>query len=241
VQDPQILAVGHRWRLRPQRIIGHAEVARGEQLLPIAVVGERSGLARQPIDDVPVIDAMLVTATQPRQAFHHLLRVPHLEVLHEEADFDPLSDESAGHGVAVAVDVDQAAAINPRPYALARLQTPGRHGLKPRSLFGESRTPAGIELLQQLSQERCVVRTRGKVPAATQQQRLINRGLQSPVSLLDVAVFVGMIGLDLLACHPVMGQQCLVTLGELLLVGEVVDRSAHAVRAMTLRHSRPVR
>jgi hypothetical protein len=88
-----------------------------------------------------------------------------------------------------------------------------------------------------LSQERCIVFTRGKVPAATQHQRLVDGGLETSVSLLDVAVFVRMAGLDLLARHSIVGQQCLVTLGKLLLLGEVVYSGAHAIGTMSLRHT----
>jgi hypothetical protein len=88
-----------------------------------------------------------------------------------------------------------------------------------------------------LSQERCVVFTSGKVPAAAQHQRLIQGSLETPVPLLDVAVLVRMVGLDLLARHSIVGQQCLVTLRELLLLREVVDGGAHAVGAMPLRHT----
>jgi hypothetical protein len=125
VQDPQILAVSLRRLVREQRIIGHAEVTRGEQLLPIAVVSERSRLPHQPVNDVPVVDAMLVASAQTRQALQ-LLRVPHFEVFHEETDLDLFANQPTRHGVAVAIDVDQAAAINASPDALASFQAPGR-------------------------------------------------------------------------------------------------------------------
>jgi hypothetical protein len=126
VQDPQILAVSLRRLVREQRIIGHAEVTRGEQLLPIAIVSERSRLPHQPVNDVPVVDAMLVASAQTRQALDQLLRVPHFEVFHEEADLDLFANQPTRHGVAVAIDVDQTAAINASPDALASFQAPGR-------------------------------------------------------------------------------------------------------------------
>ncbi len=237
VQDPQVFAVGVGRPLRQQCVIGHAVLTRREQLLTIAIVGERSRLANQPVDDMPVVDAMLVPATQPRQMLDPLLRIPHFEMLHEEPDLDPLTDQPAGHGVAVAVDVNQAAAIHASQHALASLQASARQRLEPGSLLGESLPPPGIELHQQLPQERCVVLSRGEVPAATQHQRLIECGLETPVPLLDVAVLVRMVRLDLLAAHSIVRQQRLVTLRELLLLGEVVDRGTHAIGAMALRHT----
>ena len=56
-----------------QRVVGHAEPARREQLLAVAVVRERPRLAHQPVDHVPVVDAVLAPATQPRQSLDHAL------------------------------------------------------------------------------------------------------------------------------------------------------------------------
>jgi hypothetical protein len=212
-------------------------VARREQLLPITVVGERSRLANQPVNDVPVVETMLVTATQPRQMLDQLLCVPHFEVLYEETDLDLLADQATGHRVTVAVDVDQAAAIDARHHTLASLQAAGRQGLQPCPFLGQSLAPPGIELHQQLPQERGVVLAPGEVPAATQHQRLIDGALETPVPLLDVTVLVGLAGLNLLARYSIVGQQCLITLAELLLLGEVVDSRAQAIGAMALRHA----
>ena len=63
-----------------QRVVGHAEPAGGEQVLAVAVVLERAGLAHQPVDDVPVVDPMLAPAPQPRQSLRPAAGVPDLEV-----------------------------------------------------------------------------------------------------------------------------------------------------------------
>jgi hypothetical protein len=57
------------------------------------------------------------------------------------------------------------------------------------------------------------------------------------VPLLDVAVLVGVSGLDLLRHQPIVGQQGLVAPRELLLVRQVVHRRAQPVSAMPLRDS----
>jgi len=126
VQDPQILPIGIRRLVGPQGVVGHAEVARREQLLTVTIAGKGARLTHQPVDDVPVVDAMLVTSAQARQTLDQLLGVPHLQVLDEQAHLDLLADQPAGHRVAVAADVDQAALIDLRPQPLARLQPPRR-------------------------------------------------------------------------------------------------------------------
>ncbi len=218
VQDPQILAVRIGRPLFDQSVVGHAKVARRKQLLPIAVVRERARFANQPIDDMPVVDAMLVAATQSGQTLDELLRVPHFQVFDEDADLDFFPDQPARHRVAVAVHVNQTAAIDARPQTFARLQPPRRQGTQGRTLFGQALAPAGVELSEQLPQEDRIVFPAGEVPAAAQHQRLSDGGLEAMVPLLDVAVLVRMIRLDLLARHPVMGQECLITTSELLFI-----------------------
>jgi hypothetical protein len=82
-----------------------------------------------------------------------------------------------------------------------------------------------------------VLLTIGKIPAATQQQRLVHRFFETPVPLLDVAVLVGVAGLDLLPDQSVMLQQALITLPELLALRGVVHRQAHAIGPVTCRYS----
>jgi hypothetical protein len=59
VQNPQVL-LGRPLRLPLQeQVVGHAEAAGGEQVRSVTVVGEGTRLADQPVDDVPVLDAVL--------------------------------------------------------------------------------------------------------------------------------------------------------------------------------------
>jgi len=212
-------------------------MARGKQFLSVAIVSEGAGLAHQPVDDVPVVDAMLVASAQPRQMLDPFLRVPHFQVFHEEANLDLLTDQPAGHGIAVAIDVDQAAAIDAGLQTLARFQAPSRQRSELGSLFLQPFAPAGIEKRQPLLQELRIGFATGEVPAAAQHQGLIDGGLEAMVPLFDVAVFVGVIGLDLFAGHAVVGQQCLIPLCELFFIGEIVDGRAHAIGAMPLGHA----
>ena len=47
----------------PQGIVGEPEPARRKEIFPIAIVLKRTRLANQPINNVPVLDAMFRTAT----------------------------------------------------------------------------------------------------------------------------------------------------------------------------------
>jgi hypothetical protein len=69
-------------------------------------------------------------------------------------------------------------------------------------------------LLEQPSQELLIRRPAVEVPAAPQQQGLLQRPLELVVALLGVAVLVGLARLDGLALETVVPQQGLVSLGE---------------------------
>jgi hypothetical protein len=109
VQNPQVLLVRPRGLLLAQHVVGHAEVAAGKQILTVAIVGERPRLADQPVDDVPIVDAMLATAAQAWQLLNPLLGVPHFDALGVQAGVHPFADQPASHGVDVVLHFDDAA------------------------------------------------------------------------------------------------------------------------------------
>jgi hypothetical protein len=186
---------------------------------------------------MPVVDVLPVTAPQTRQTLHQVLRVPHLQLLRVQPHLDALTDQPARHRVVVPLDVDQAAAVHLDPLPTARWQTPRRQGTQHGQLLGQPRTPARIELLQQLPQKLGIGRAVREIPAATQHQGLVQRLLETPVPLLDVAILVGLPRLDLLANESVMGQQRLITLRELLGVRGVLHGQAHAIGAVPQRYA----
>jgi hypothetical protein len=204
VQDLQVLP-GRPLRLLPtQLVVGQAEAAGGEQVRPVAVVGEGPGLAHQPVNDVAVIDLVLAPAAQPRQPLHQPLRVPHLQVVGVQPHLDPLADEPAGHGVDVLAHGDGAPAIDPHPQPLAGLQPARRQRPQRQQLLGQPRPPAGVTLREQLPQERLVLGPAGEVAAAAQEQGLLQGPLELVVALLDVAVLVRLPGVDRLPAQPVV-------------------------------------
>jgi hypothetical protein len=237
MQNAQVVLVRTLRTLRPQGVVGQPKLARREQIVAVAIVGERARLAHQPVDHVPILDAVLAPASQTRQLVHAPLRVPNLDPLGEHAGLDPLADQSASHRVDVLVHMDGATAVHAHPHALARLQTPRRqrpqHGL----FLGEACLSACVLLHKQLTQERLVGRAVGKIPAATQEQRLLQGTLEAMMTLLDVAVLVTAASVDGLALQAIMLQQRLVTLGERLALGAGRDGRRQSVGAMTPRHA----
>jgi hypothetical protein len=126
VQQPHILLGRTFGPLLQQGVVSHAKAAAGKQIRLIAVVGEGPWLADQPVDDVPVIDAMLATPTQSGQLFNPFLGIPNLNQLRIQACFDPFADQAAGHRVDVALHMNGAAGVHSHFQPLARFQTPGR-------------------------------------------------------------------------------------------------------------------
>jgi hypothetical protein len=108
-----------------QAVIDETKAAGGEQIVAVAVVGKRPRLAHQPVDDVPVVDVVVTSTTQPGQTLDLLLGIPDLDVLGVQAGLDPFPDQPAGHRVGVAGDVDGAPAIDPHAQPFTGLQPPG--------------------------------------------------------------------------------------------------------------------
>jgi hypothetical protein len=128
VQDAQVLLGCPGRLLLQEQVVGQAEAAAGEQVGAVAVVGERPGLAHQPVDDVPVVDPVLVAPAQAGQFFHPLLGVEDLDPLGVQAGLDPLADQPAGQRVDVALHPGGAARFHPHPQPLEGLQPAGRQG-----------------------------------------------------------------------------------------------------------------
>lgn len=126
VQDPQVLLDGTLGELLDQPVIDQAEATRRKQVVPIAVVGKRPRLAYQPVDDVPVVDAVLAPAAQPGTALDEALAVPDLDVVGVQASLHPFADQAARHRVGVAADVDGAPRIHSHFEALAGVDPLGR-------------------------------------------------------------------------------------------------------------------
>ena len=184
-----------------------------------------------------VLDPVLAATTQTRQTFHTPTRIPHFDRLGADPRLHPLADQPARHRVNIALQVDRAAAVHPHPPTLARLQTTVRQRPQLRHFLGQLLLTVGIALGEQPTQEGLVLRPAGEVPAAPQQQRLVQRPFEPVMALLAVAVLIGFARLDGLALQTVVPQQTLITLRERRPFRPRRHRRCQTIRAMYLRHA----
>jgi len=237
LQDLQVLPRRRFLRvLAAQGVVGHAETARGEQVLAVHVVGERPGLADQRVDDVPVVHGVLAGTRQPRHPLHQHARVPHLDLLDADHHVHLPADQAAGHRVRVPQDLDRAA----RPHRdvvkpPAGFQTAWRQRPQRGQLFREAWLPIGVAAGHQAAEERQVRFAVGEVAAATQPQGLVHRRLEVPVRRLRVPVLVRLADIDPLPLQTVVRQQVAVPLAKLPRVGEVVHCRRETVAAVPPR------
>ncbi len=234
MQDPHVLPRRPLGPLLTQQVIRQAEPAARKQVRLVTVVDERPRLADQPVDDVPVVDAMLAAASQPRQLLDPPLAVPDLDPLGIQPRFDPLADQPAGHRVDVPLHADRAARFHPYPQPLARLQTADRQRSQHRQLLGETSLPTGVALVEHLPQKCLVGIPAGEVAAAPQQQGLVQTPLELTVALLTVAVLVALAGIDGLPLQAIVVQDRLVASLEHGPVRSRLHGRRQPIRAMPL-------
>lgn len=237
MQNLQILPISPRRQRLVEQVVGQAEATAGEQLLAVAIICQRSRLADQRVDHMPVIDVPLAATVQPRQRGHLLLGVPHFQMLQVDAHLDPLADQSAVHRIGVVLHVDDAAVRYGHRQPFAGLQPACRQRPQHRLFLGQSFGAWSIPVPANVVQERLVIDGAGKVSTTTQQQRLLHGVFEMPVRRLGIAIFVGLPRLDLLACQAVMFQQALVTFREVASLRQIVHRTAHPVAAMPLGYA----
>jgi len=197
------LGIGPFLLFLAEAVVSHAKSAGGEEIFATAIVGERSGLADQRVDDVPVLNLVLVPPDQSRQRVHTLVRVPHLHAIGEESGFDLLTNEPTVHGVGVAVDVDQAARIDPTRHAKVAVDPLGRQRSQRGSIPIEASTALRVPRSGLRLQERGILLAVREVAAAPHQKGLIDGTLEVPVSRLVVPVLVRLPHVDPLARNAV--------------------------------------
>jgi hypothetical protein len=220
-----------------QQVVGHPESAGGEHRIAVAVFLERSRLADQPVDDVAVLDAMSAPASESRQGAQLSGPVPDVEGLGPDVDIDLFADQAAGQRIGVAADVDRAARIDLGFEPPGHLQPPSRQGRQHGHLLMETLLSVGIAPGHELLEEPLIVASAGEITAAAEHQGLVDGLLEAVMTLLDVAILVGLSWLDRLAFQPVMLEQPLVSACEHLGLGVAVDRGGQAIGTMPLGDS----
>jgi hypothetical protein len=131
-----------------------------------------------------------------------------------QANLDRLAKQSAVDRIGIALHMQRAAAIHSYMNALAYVNSLCWQRPQHRQLLGQPLLPAAVQLPKHLPHERRVVRPVRKIPAAAQQQRLVQRPLALPMTLLRIAVLVRLGRVDRLALQAVVLQQLAVALLE---------------------------
>lgn len=220
-----------------EAVVSQAEPRGREQVVAVGVVRERSWLPHQRVDHMAVMHRVLVPTDQPRQRVGEFVRVPDLHAVGEEPGFDPLADQSAMHGVGASVNVDQASRIDSATHLETTRQTHIGQTPQRRDLFGEAIPPRFVASLHHVLKELTVLFATGELPTPPQEQRLIDGSLEVTVRRLDIAVLVGLSGVDPLTNQTVVCQQIAVAGLELPRRRVVVHRCGKAVAAMPPGHA----
>ena len=236
-QAQVLLGTGPRAVFLDQSVERQAEPGGREQVLAVPVVRERARLAHQRVDDVPVMDRVPVPTDQPRERVHEPVRVPHLDTVGEQPGLDRLADQPAVDRVRVAVDVDQAARIDPAPDPQAAVDAPRRQRVQRRQLLVEPVPATGIACGDQALEELEVLGPVDEVAGPAHQQGLIDGALEVPVGRLVVAVLVGRPHVGSLAGQAVVLEQVPVAGVERAPGREVVDGGRQAVGAVPRGHA----
>jgi hypothetical protein len=216
-----------------QQVISHPESAGGEHRIAVAVLLERPGLAHQPVDDVAVLDAMLAPASESRQGVDLPGPVPDVEGFGPDVNIYLFADQTTGQRIGVAADVDRAPGIDPGLEPPGHLQPAGRQRRQDGHLLMKTLLSVGIASGHELLEEQLIVGSAGEIAAAPEHQGLVDGLLEAVMTLLDVAILVGLSRLDRLAFEAIMREQSLVAASEHLGLGIAVDRGGQAIGAVS--------
>jgi hypothetical protein len=207
VQQRQVfLGLSAFVELFAKAVVGQAEPRGREQIVPVSVVCERSRLPHQRVDHMPVMHRVLVPTDQSRKCVGEFVRVPDLHAVGEEPSFHPLADQSAMHRVGTAVNVDQASRIDAATHLEATRQTHVGQPPQRGDLFGKAIPPRFVANPHHVLEELTVLFAAGELSTPTQEQRLIHGGFEVAVRRFDIAVLVGLSGIDSLADQAVVRQ-----------------------------------
>jgi hypothetical protein len=159
--------------------------------------------------------------------------VPDVEGFSSDVNIHLFADQTAGQRVGVAADVDRAPGIDPGLESPGHLQPASRQGRQHGHLFSETLLSIGIAPGHELLEEQLIVASTGEITAASEHQGLGDGLLEAVMTLLDIAILVGLPRLDRLAFEPIMREQSLVSSGEHFGLWIAVDRGGQAIGAVS--------
>lgn len=197
MEDAHVLDVGALAAGIDEGVVRPPEHERREQLLAVPIARERTGLACERPGDVAVVDAVVLALAQPRHALGELVAVVDLDDVRVLAHLDAAADEARRYGVHVPSEVDGAPLAHDGNVLGVRRQPFFRQRQQPAPLLvAPCRDLVGLERRSHCLHEALVLGDADEVGAATQHERLTERGLEQVVGLLDDTVLVRLTGLD---------------------------------------------
>jgi hypothetical protein len=236
LQHPQVLTIGAARIVRLQRVVGTPKRQRRVQIRAIHVTRERPRLAHQPVNHVPIVDPMLRHATQTFHGLHQRTRVPHRNRLGADARFHLFTPQPRRHRVRVLLHLHCAALAHTHLLSFHGLQPALGQAPQPTKFFLEFVAAARVPHRRHATHQLPVLLPAAEVPAATQQQFLLDGLLEASMALFAVPVLVTAVGIGGFSRYAVVTHEALVSRRVPLDIAVLMHGQRHAIGAVTLRH-----
>jgi hypothetical protein len=182
---------------------------------------------------VAVIDAILAPAPQSRQGVELPGTVPDVEGFSPDVNIHLFADQTTGQRIRVAIDMDRAPGIDPGLEPASHLEPANRQRRQHGHFLTKTLLSRGIASGHELLEKQLIVASTGEITAAPKHQGLVHSLFETVMALLDIAILVGLPGLDRLAFELVMREQSLVSPSEHLRFWVVIDRGRQAIGSMS--------
>jgi len=162
----------------------------------------------------------------------------HADLFGSNSNIHLSANQAAGNRIGVGSHLNRAAATDANAgQKVVGVESLLRQRLERRLFFEEPLRTIGVGATDQLFHEVHVLLAAGELPAAAQQQRLVDALLDVPVGRFDIAVLVGAPRIGAFRFAAVMSHQRRVAIRQQLAAGVIADRRAERIGSMPLRHS----
>ncbi len=176
---------------------------------------------------------MLAPASESRQGVDLSGPMPDVEGFGPDVNIHLFADQTAGQRVGVAADMDRAPGIDPGLESPSHLQPASRQGRQDGHFLTKTLLSVGIASGHELLEKQLIIASAGEITAASEHQGLVDGLLETMMTLLDVAILIGLSRLDRLAFELVMREQSLVSSSEHIGFLVAVDRCGQAIGAVS--------
>jgi hypothetical protein len=159
--------------------------------------------------------------------------MPDVEGFGADVNIHLFADQATRQRIRVAADMDRAPRIDSGLEPSRHLQPATRQGRQHGHFFEKSLLSVGIASGHEFLEERLIVASAGEIATPSEHQGLVDGLLETMVTLLDVAILVGLSRLDRLTFEAIMCEQSLVSASKQLGFGIAVDRGGQAIGAVS--------